>query len=125
MFVSGAAANVTSLFLFTPCDVIVQRAWVGYGAVEAGSRHPVRDAARATYAAQGLRGFWSGYSAVRPLCSPSPFLSRTQTDKLTHALLDSPWPPTHPVAPSGGACTPWHARGSRSRLRCHHGPERD
>ncbi len=59
------------MVLYTPVDVVMQRAFVGYGRRGADCAHaPVRDAVRATYAVQGLRGFYSGYWASLATFAP-------------------------------------------------------
>lgn len=68
LFVAGAAANLTSLALFTPVDVVVQRAFVGFDGRPGG--RPFTDAVRATWLASGVLGFYRGYVASLALYAP-------------------------------------------------------
>lgn len=68
LFVAGAAANLTSLALFTPVDVVVQRAFVAFDGRPGG--RPFTDAVRATWLASGVVGFYRGYFASLALYAP-------------------------------------------------------
>jgi hypothetical protein len=68
LFVAGAAANLTSLALFTPVDVVVQRAFVAFDGRPGG--RPFNDAVRATWLASGAMGFYRGYLASLALYAP-------------------------------------------------------
>jgi solute carrier family 25 protein 44 len=68
LFVAGAVANLSSLVLYNPVDVVVQRAFVAFDGT---SQRPILDAIRATWRDAGVVGFYRGYMASLATYAPS------------------------------------------------------